>query len=61
MSSTTYGGNNNSKPKLKLDGKTVIVENIACYDGSVEMTYIREVIYHFETVELAKEYYYKKK
>ena len=54
-----------SKNSLKLKGKTVIVENIGCYsydkNTDSDFVYRKEVIYHFNTEEAAKEYYYKKK
>ena len=59
MAMTWEGGEH--KPQLKLDGKKVIVEDIGCYDGSIPTTYRKEVIYHFDDEESAREYYYKKK
>ena len=61
MSSTNYGGNESTKPNLKLEGKQILVESIGCYDGSIPVMYRKETIYHFKTKEEAKEYYYKKK
>lgn len=60
MSYTTEGPGD-YKPALKLEGNKVIVEKINVFDGFVNLSYIREVIYHFKDEELAKEYYYKNK
>ena len=60
MSYTTEGPGD-YKPTLKLEGNKVIVEKISVFDGFVNLSYIREVIYHFKDEELAKEYYYKNK
>ena len=53
------------KPQLKLEGKTVIVENIGCYSydkaTDTTFTYRKEVVYHFDNEDKAKEYYYKKR
>lgn len=54
-----YEGGFKTKPKMKLEGNKVIVERIACYDGSIPITYTKEVIYYFESEDKAKEYYYK--
>jgi len=59
MAETNYGGD--YKPQMKLDGNKVIMENIGCYDGSVDMVYRKEVVYHFKNEEEATEFYYKKK
>ena len=65
MGTTTIdSGDNYTKKKLRLDGKKVIVEEIGCYEydnkTDTAFSYMREVIYHFNTEEKAKEYYYKK-
>ena len=59
MGHTIIGGE--YKPQLKLDGKKIIAEYIGVYDGSVEMCYTKEVIYHFQSEDEASEYYYKKR
>ena len=50
---------------LKLEGKKVIVEDIGCYHyddkSDTAFTYVKEVIYHFETEDKAAEYFYKMK
>jgi hypothetical protein len=46
--------------KIKLEGNKVIIENISVYDGSIPISYRKEVIYHFKSAEEAQEYYYKK-
>jgi hypothetical protein len=61
MGTTWEGDSDNRKPNLKLDGKKIIVEKIGVYDGAIKMCYTKEVIYHFDTEELAMEYYYKNK
>ena len=67
MGTSWIGGNPNGKekPQLKLEGKDVIVENIGCYHYDKEtdtaFTYVKEVIYHFDTEDAAMEYYYKKR
>lgn len=61
MSQSWSGDSGKSKPNLKLDGKKVIVETVSVYDGSIPISYIREVIHHFATEDAAMEYYYKKR
>ncbi len=49
----------NSKTNLVLDGKKVIVESCACFDGSTSPAtiYRKDVIYTFPNKAKAKEYY----
>jgi hypothetical protein len=61
MGAVWEGIDTEKKPTLKLDGKKVIVENVSVYDGSVPISYRREVIYHFSDEDTAAEYYYKKR
>lgn len=49
------------KPRYKLENKKVIIENVGCYDGKVNMFYTREVIYHFDTEELTLKFIKKTK
>lgn len=60
---SVYHGESQEKPKLKLDGKKVLVKRIGVchYDKKSEtsFSYIEEVTYHFKTEEEASEYYYK--
>jgi len=57
----TWEGGEPTKPQLRLDGNKVIVENVGVYDGSIPTTYRREVTYHFNSIDEAMEYYYKKR
>jgi urease alpha subunit len=61
MAGTWEGSSGPRKPQLVLKGKTVIVEDIGCYDGSIPTTYRKVITYHFADKEKAMEYYYKKK
>lgn len=49
-----------SSNNMKLDGKKVIMEKISCYNGFFKkgITYTKLVEYHFDTEELATEFYY---
>lgn len=58
---TIYEGGFSTKPKMTLEGNKIIVERVAYYDASIPTTYTKEVIYHFESEDKAKEYYYKKR
>jgi len=60
MSQSHYGGE--SKPKMKKDGKKVIIKSIGVLDFGFEpaIQYREEIIYHFEDEEDANRYYYKK-
>jgi len=62
---TSWVGGGPSKPKLRLNGKKIIMKDNRVLNLSDEftqpMSYREEVIYHFDTEEQAKEYYYKKR
>lgn len=57
------GLSKDEKPDLKLKGKKVIVEDVGCYDASIEpaTTYRRKVTLTFDDEDRAREYYYKKR
>ena len=63
MTAIIEGSYKSDKPNLILDGKNVIVQKISCqnYDKNTDtsFTYVKEVVYKFDTEEKAKEYYYK--
>ena len=63
MTAIIEGSYKSDKPNLILDGKNVIVQKISCYNydknTDTSFTYVKEVVYKFDTEEKAKEYYYK--
>ena len=65
MTAIIEGSYKSDKPNLILDGKNVIVEKKSCYNydknTDTSFTYLKEVVYKFDTEEKAKEYYYKMK
>ena len=65
MSAIIEGSYKSNKHNLILDGKNVIVQKISCYhydeNTNTSFTYVKEVVYKFDTEEKAKEYYYKMK
>ena len=63
MSKIIEGSYASDKQNLILDGKNVIVKKVSCYDydkkTDTSFTYVKEVIYKFNSEDKAKEYYYK--
>ena len=63
MSTIIEGSVKTDKPNLVLDGKNVIIQKISCYhydkNTNTSFTYVKEVVYKFDSEDKANEYYYK--